>query len=140
MENPDLHPRAAWIVAGARACVGMRFRPQGRGTGGLDCVGLVIRAAASAGILVKVPGDYALAGHDLAQARTRLLEEGFRRIPRGKRGDILLKSPATRQVHFVVCTGSGVVEAHLGLRRVIERPLSPDDNWDSAWRMPAGGD
>ncbi|MFA7439472.1 MAG: peptidoglycan endopeptidase [Sphingomonadaceae bacterium] len=142
MGNPDLHPRAAWIVDGARVCVGVRFRPQGRGIDGLDCLGVVIRAAANAGIHVIAPVDYALAGQGLAQAYAGLVNQGFRRLGCGeaRAGDMLAKSPATRQVHFAICTGSGVVEAHLGMRRVIERPLSADDNWESAWRMPATGE
>jgi hypothetical protein len=53
-------------------------------------------------------------------------------------GDILLSAPATRLIHLAVRSFEGIVEAHAGLRRVVERPLGSDERWDSCWRLPIG--
>lgn len=138
MEIFDRHPAAHLIVVGARNCVGVRFRMQGRGIGGLDCLGVVIAAAANANIQVAAPMDYCLRGGSIAATYKQLKDAGFYRLVWGQPGDVLLAAPATRQVHFAIRTELGVVEAHMGMQRVIERPLEADDGWDSAWRMPSG--
>jgi hypothetical protein len=139
MPMDDRHPAADAIVAAARAVVGARFRPQGRGPEGLDCLGVAALAAGVAGI--PAPALlYPLRGVSLADAATALADAGCRRrrpecaLP----GDILLQSPAHRLIHLAVRTEVGIVEAHAALRRVIERPLAPFEIWDSAWLLPEG--
>ncbi len=133
------HPEWRAIVAGARACVGTRFRPQGRGGGGLDCLGVVIAAAAAAGIRLNARCNYVLGCTDAAEVTQSLAAFGLRCVSGGEcPGDVLISFPASGHVHFAVLTDIGLVEAHVGLRRVIERPMSADDAWQGCWRLPLG--
>lgn len=137
--GPGGHPFAQRIVEGARAELGAGFRPQGRGPGGLDCLGLIGRAARAAGIEVAVP-SYPLRGIGVDGARLLLLEAGCRELPMqvAMPGDLLMAGPATLQVHFAIRTEHGLIEANALLRRVVERPLGPDERWLTAWRLPEG--
>ena len=117
-------------AARAQALVGTRFRPQGRGEGGLDCVGVVV---ATFGISPgAVRRDYELRGDHLRALREEL-EIHFRRIPRTRirPGDVMLMSVEDRQMHLAVRTAAGFVHAHAGLRRVVETPGLPE------WRLIA---
>lgn len=112
-------------AARARALVGTRFRPQGRGPDGLDCVGVVICAFDLPPDDVR--RDYQLHGEHDVEARSYLRTQ-FRRVsPRRCRpGDLLLMRVAADQFHFGVRTRAGFVHAHAGLRRVVEAPGEPD--------------
>jgi hypothetical protein len=108
----------------ARALVGTRFRPQGRGVGGLDCVGVVlatyeIRPA-------EVRQDYRLRGSHRAEVE-QSLSKSFRRIARNaaRPGDVMLFAVADDALHLAVRTATGFVHAHAGLRRVVETPGEP---------------
>lgn len=108
----------------ARALVGTRFRPQGRGPEGLDCVGVVIAAYdLPAGNFRR---DYSLRGNHERELRAALAEK-FRRVPsttlRG--GDLMLMRVAEDQLHLGVRTQAGFVHAHARLRRVVETPAMP---------------
>lgn len=143
MAMPDGHEARLALVLGARACVGMRFRPQGRGVGGIDCLGVVAAAAAAAGIRLPVGRDYRLTGHCLAGLEAALRAAGCMAVQadRAMGGDLLLAVPAPGQAHFAVRTDRGLVEAHAGIGRVVERPLGPGElarDW-TAWRLPAAG-
>lgn len=142
MVTRDAHPAADALVAAARALTGCRFRPQGRGRDGLDCVGLVWLAAHGAGLGLRMPPAFPMRGTAITFARTALLEAGL--APLGstglaRPGDVLLAAPAVLQVHLAIRTDVGVLEAHAGVRRVTERPLWPGECWDSAWRLPMEG-
>jgi cell wall-associated NlpC family hydrolase len=109
----------------ARALVGTRFRLQGRGAGGLDCVGLAMA-------VFGVPADsvrrnYRARGDHEAEVRA-FLGGRFRRVsPRELRsGDLMLMRVATDQLHIAIRTGVGFVHAHAGLRRVVETPGMPE--------------
>jgi hypothetical protein len=53
------HPQSQAIVAAVRACIGTRFRSQGRVPGlALDCVGVALVAAQAAGEHINLTGDY----------------------------------------------------------------------------------
>jgi hypothetical protein len=109
----------------ARALVGTRFRPQGRGLEGVDCVGLVL---ATYGIPASdVRHDYRLRGEHLVELK-KALSRYFRRISgNGARpGDLMLLSVGDDQLHLAVRTASGFVHAHAGLRRVVETPGEPE--------------
>ena len=109
----------------AQALLGTRFRPQGRGEGGLDCVGVVL---ATFGIREHaVRRNYQLRGDHLREVRVALGEH-FRRVPRTqlRSGDVMLLAARERQVHLAVRTDAGFVHAHAGVRRVVETPGLPE--------------
>lgn len=142
MARSEGHPRGAWIIAGARALLGQPFKPQGRGEGGQDCLGLVIAAARSGGIKIADHGNLPLRGLTIEEACEMLARAGCcgLAVPDGRPGDVILKVPAARQIHLAVLTDVGILEAHGGLRRVIERPIAAGESWHSAWRLPMGED
>jgi cell wall-associated NlpC family hydrolase len=129
-------PRWPAIVAAARACVGTRFRSQGRVPGlGLDCVGVVLVAAAAAGITV-VPPAYALGGDHEAEAERLLSASGCGAVAAALPGDILVLAPAVQRRHLAVITPAGIVHADAGLGRVVEAPLAAGWAIIGAWRFP----
>lgn len=109
----------------ARALVGTPFRLQGRGVGGLDCVGV---AMATYGVPNEdARSNYRLRGEHEQEVR-RFLTESFRRVSAAqlRPGDLLLMKVAADQLHLGVRTDAGFVHAHAGLRRVVETPGMPD--------------
>lgn len=110
--------RADEIVARARALVGTRFRSQGRGSDGLDCVGLVAVALGRGG----VRRDYALRGGRLGALQAELRAAGLRPVERAARGDVIALRAGPGQLHLGIWTGDGLIHADAGLRRVVERP------------------
>ncbi len=142
MARSDGHPSAALVVEGARALLGRPFRPQGRSAEGQDCLGLVIAAARAGGIRVAEHRNLPLRGLATEEACALLARAGCREltVPEARPGDILLQVPAARQIHLAIVTMLGIVEAHGGLRRVVERPLAAGEQWHSAWRLPMGDD
>jgi len=120
------------VAARARACVGVRFRPQGRDVAmGLDCVGL---AAVAAGVKA-VRSDYSLRGNHRGELERELRGLGFYLAEEAAMGDILLFDAGPAQVHLGVLTGEGVVHADAGLRKVVERPLPFAWSLLSIWRL-----
>lgn len=107
-------------IARARSFIGTPFRLQGRGQDGLDCVGLI---ALVHGLKGEAPDNYGLRGFDRAAAET-LLDRHFarRRTECPRPGDLVLLLPGRAQLHLGLWTGSGLVHAHAGLRRVVETP------------------
>ncbi|WP_380874220.1 hypothetical protein ACFB49_46520 [Sphingomonas sp. DBB INV C78] len=121
------------IVARARACVGARFRPQGRSAAdGLDCVGV---AGIAFGVTA-LPRDYVLRGVALARVEAAAEAAGLRRIEAegGAAGDLLLVEAGPAQVHLLVATAAGFVHADAGLRRVVETPGPPRWPVLAVWR------
>lgn len=118
------------VVARARALVGTRFRPQGRGADGLDCVGLV---AVSIG-LERAPRDYAMRGGGVARAEAELATAGMVRGEAVAAGDVLLLAAGPGQLHLGIWTGAGLIHADAGLRRVVERPGPAPWRVISSWR------
>lgn len=103
----------------------------------MDCVGLVLLALEAAGVRLNVVQDYPLRPNRVEEAERRLGQLGLLRVDgRDVRpGDIVLTEPQAALLHFVVATGDGVVEAHAGLRRVVERPWRPDEAIVSIWSV-----
>ena len=131
-----MHPASAAIVAAARACVGTRFRPQGRVPGlALDCVGLALVAARAAGVAVAAPA-YALGGDREPGLDEALVDAGLTIVAAPCPGDLLVVAPSPGRRHLAIVTDRGVVHAHAGLGRVVEGP--PDAAWHlvGAWRLP----
>jgi cell wall-associated NlpC family hydrolase len=129
---------AKWpaIVAAARACLGTRFRSQGRVPGlGLDCVGLVLVAAAAAGVVVPALPAYRLGGV-CPDFEAIFAACGARHTVAALPGDVLTLVPAPGQRHFGIVTPAGIVHAHAGLDRVVEGPIDPAWAIDGAWRLP----
>jgi lipoprotein Spr len=134
------HPRADRILAAARACIGLRFRPQGRGPEGMDCLGLALFCCESLGLAVAPPAHWGLRAAGPEAVGPELARRGFlaRPVPARIAGDLLLAAPGTRQLHFAICAGTGVIEADMGLRRVVERPFPWAWPIVAAWRFPLG--
>ena len=112
-------------AARAQALVGTRFRAQGRGEGGLDCVGVILATFELPAASVR--RDYSLRGDHLREIR-EALEAPFRRVPRShlRAGDVMLLEAGERQFHLAVKTGPGFVHAHANIRRVVETPGEPE--------------
>ena len=126
------------IVARARACLGTRFRLQGRVPGlGLDCLGLVVAALADAGRVFECPRDYTLRGEGLVErARAGLAAAGGIRVGGVWRcGDVILFEPVPGAVHLAIVAEGGVIQAHLGVGRVVEGPADPAWAVCSVWRF-----
>lgn len=137
------HPRAIDIIAAVRACVGTRFRSQGRAPGlGLDCAGVVLVAARAAGMRLPALPFYQLGGDNEAAFDAFPAVAGLRAIheavsgDEAAPGDVWLFAPAPRQRHLAVqvTEKSGesrgprhFVHAHAGVGRVVESPA------DVAW-------
>jgi murein DD-endopeptidase / murein LD-carboxypeptidase len=117
----------------ARALVGVRFRPQGRGSDGLDCVGVVVETFALDRLGVRQ--NYSLRGDHREEIEARLRED-FRRVPlrQMQPGDVMLMSLGRQQMHLGVRTDAGFVHAHAGIRRVIETPGVPEWPLVAAYR------
>ena len=108
----------------ATALVGTPFRLQGRGPGGLDCIGLALRVFDLPDEHVR--NDYRLRDR-LDQRSEQMIRQFFLRVRTGstKPGDLLLLAAPANQVHFAVKTARGFVHAHAGLRQVVETPGQP---------------
>jgi lipoprotein Spr len=108
----------------ARALVGAPFRPQGRGIGGLDCVGLALSTYGLPADAVR--RDYRLRGEYEREVR-KYLHGLFRPIAaaNSRPGDLLLMQIASDQLHMAVRTLHGFVHADAQLRKVVETPGEP---------------
>ncbi len=131
-----MHSRQIAIVAAVRACVGTRFRPQGRIAGvGLDCIGVALIAAAAAECPAMAPA-YALGGDHETRLDAAVAALGCAMVPDPRDGDLLVLAPGPGRRHLAVVTDRGVVHAHAGVRRVVEGPLDPAWIYIAAWRFP----
>lgn len=131
-----MHSRSAAIVAAVQACIGTRFRAQGRRPGvALDCVGLALIAADAAGCAMIAPA-YTLGGDHEARLDDAVAALGCHAVAVPAAGDLLVLAPAAGRRHLAIVTGRGVVHAHAGLGRVVAGP--PDPAWAliAAWRFP----
>lgn len=121
------------MVARARACVGARFRLQGRDpASGLDCVGVAARAFA----VDPPPARYGLRGGAAAALMEAIGATGVRRVPRDEAaaGDLMLVEAGPHQFHLLVLTDTGFVHADARLRRVVEARGRPDWPVLAVWR------
>lgn len=109
-------------VKRARALLGMRFRPQGRGAEGLDCIGLALLAFGIAPEAVR--RNYMLRGAHLEELQETILRF-FRKVRNVQPGDLLLLAPAPDQYHLAIRTSEGHIHADASLRRVVETPGDP---------------
>ena len=126
--------RGGAVAAAARAMLGVRFRAQGRGAEGVDCVGLVAVALAAGGYAGPVPRGYRLRGGDPERVAAQL----DRVLVRGdgeQVGDLLLCASGPGQLHLAIRVEDGIVHADAGLRRVVERPGEVPWPLIGAWRL-----
>jgi cell wall-associated NlpC family hydrolase len=122
------------VARRARSLIGTRFRPQGRGRDGIDCVGVAAFALGLPAAVVR--RDYALRGAALEDLAGVLRGLGLAEVEAAAPGDIAVFVPGPAQLHLgVVTAGGAFVHADLGLKRVVERPLPAP--WPSAglWRL-----
>ena len=112
-------------AARAQALVGTRFCAQGRGEGGLDCIGVVLATFDIPPDAVR--RDYKLRDDHHLQEIRQQLEHHFRRVGSAglRPGDVMLLKAGERQLHLAVRTMLGFVHAHAGIRRVVETPGTP---------------
>ena len=118
----------------ARALVGTRFRLQGRGERGLDCIGLVIAAF---GLDAReFRRDYRLRSQHRRELENGLAAH-FRRVAPGasRPGDVMLMVVDEQQLHLGVKTELGLVHAHAGIGRVVETPGAPEWPVLDAYRL-----
>lgn len=144
--EPAGHPQAREIVAAVRACIGTRFRSQGRSPGvGLDCVGVALAAADAAGMTKPVMPHYQLGGDNEAVAATLTDIAGLVRITDARPGDLWIFAPAPGQRHFAVQVTETAsidsqprrfVHAHAGIGRVVESPADPAWIQVAVFRFP----
>jgi len=130
------------IVTEARRWIGARWRHQGRGPAGVDCIGLLIVVADG----LRVP-HHDVTAYDRRATGTRLLEEFARALDpvalsEARPGDILVFAETTYPCHAGFLTARHgtlhLLHAHALRRCVLEEPLT--EPWLSrrraAWRIP----
>lgn len=120
--------RAEQVIAAARAAIETPFRHQGRIVGrGLDCAGLAIHCAHSAGVLTYDENDYPRnpGGGRLESAFDKQPE--LTRIPVSEilPGDVLLMRFDGQPQHVAIMVdGGNIVHAYQPSGRVVEHILS----------------
>lgn len=107
-------------IAAARALRGTPFRLQGRDERGLDCVGLI---AVVFDLTAEAPCDYGLRG-TMPDRAAAMLDRHFSRRRNGPpvAADVVLFDGGPAQLHLGLWSGSSLIHAHAGLRRVVETP------------------
>lgn len=114
------------FIAAARACLGTPFHPQGRSVGGgLDCAGLIIIAAAAAGVTLHdtpaydMPPSAATLLHGLTQ--NNLTPQAFI-VPSA----LLLFRIGGQPQHMAIASGSdSMIHAYAPAGRVVETNIGP---------------
>ncbi len=128
------------FVAAALACVGARFKLQGRDPAyGLDCVGLLAWCASRVGLPVADRLDYGLHS-DPAQLAAHLQASGFVDITGAAGADeaiapgrVLVFALSGSPNHAAISTPQGIVHADMRLRRVVHHQLA------ASWRAAVRG-
>ncbi|MEM6681144.1 MAG: NlpC/P60 family protein [Pseudomonadota bacterium] len=120
---------AAQFIAAARLCLGTRFRHQGRSPAhGLDCVGLIIVAARSAGREVHDMRAYGRQPQPADFARY-IKKNALSSADTPSPGAIGLFSFGAGPQHAGIFTDIGIIHAYAPARKVIEHGFR--DPWPS---------
>lgn len=115
------------LVRAARAYLGVPWRHLGRTRAGVDCIGLVILAAADVGLSLPDPAPY-----EREPQGARLLDgisAHARRVASVKPGDILVFRMGVYGGHVGIATThraygvAGVLHAYAPRRHVVEQPM-----------------
>lgn len=116
------------IIESARACVGARFRPQGRALEyGLDCIGVALHAYLPPEARATLRRGYRLRGERAEDLITEIESCPFTRIAgeAAAAGDLLVLESGPGQLHVAILTEAGFIHADARLRRVAEVPGPP---------------
>lgn len=100
------------IVKSARACLGTKFRHQGRIPGvGLDCAGLAVVAMRENGVQVRDLINYGKTPHDGLLKSVLDMQPGLYEIPAldASYGDVLLIRFGKEPTHIAICSGEDMI-------------------------------
>ena len=117
------------IIAAARECLGINFKHQGRGEGGIDCVGLLAYVADRLEIETNDRTDYAKNPKGTLLINALDEQKFLRRIKvrKIKTGDVLVIKIGRNPQHVAIFTGENIIHAYVKSRKVVEHIL--DDEW-----------
>ena len=118
------------ILISARGAIGIPFRHQGRSDNGLDCAGLVVRCADSAGLDYFDQGDYPRrpGGSRLETALDAQPCLVRVQVSCAQPGDVLLIRFMSDPQHLAIHAGSTMIHAWEKVGKVCEHSL---DEWRS---------
>lgn len=109
------------IILAARQTVGTPFHHGGRLPGvGLDCIGVVVCAAAACGLLHRDQAAYPLRPN--GQLRISL-DAQLVSVPEAMAGDVLLMTFGDEPHHVAIYTGLTLIHAYASVRRCVEQPM-----------------
>jgi murein DD-endopeptidase / murein LD-carboxypeptidase len=116
------------FVAAARACVGVRFRLQGRDpASGLDCIGLVIWSARQCGLALPDAQDYVLTDNpmrlDVALRAAPILPVDPASLVAG---DLVRLLSNGQPLHLAICGEGTLIHSDMRCRKVVEHRCTPD--------------
>ena len=118
------------FVGAARDWLGVPWRHLGRTRAGVDCIGLVLVAAAAAGLEIEDPAPYAREPQGAALMHG-VLAHGVR-VAEARAGDVLVFRMGLYGGHVGIATthrtygGPGVLHAYAPHRHVVEQPMDAD--------------
>ena len=110
------------LIKVARTYVKTPFHHQGRLPGiGLDCIGVIVCAAAACGLLHCDVAAYPLRpnGQLLENLNVQLVA-----VPNRMAGDVLLMSFGGEPHHVALFTGETIIHAYITVKRCIEQPMA----------------
>lgn len=118
-------PAALSLVRAARTFLGVPFVHAGRDRNGVDCVGLVLAAAAEAGLFDYTPRPYQRGDHSrlIAEVTRFAAPAAGDPVP----GDLLLMRVRGELTHVALVTEAGtIIHAHERVGRVVEQTLTAE--------------
>ncbi|MEM6832526.1 MAG: NlpC/P60 family protein [Pseudomonadota bacterium] len=116
----DANTRSALMIAAARACLGTRFRHQGRQRRhGLDCLGLVVVAARAAGIALIDSRCYSRQPSP-SDFQYYVLANRLVKANKPAPGTVGVFDFGSGPQHVALFTPSGMIHAYAPSRKVVE--------------------
>ncbi|MEO0413205.1 MAG: NlpC/P60 family protein [Pseudomonadota bacterium] len=111
------------MVAAARACLGTRFRHQGRSqAAGLDCLGLIVVAARAAGMELKDAAAYSRQPNQ-SDFEHYVGVNRMSRCDKIKPGRVGVFDFGAGPQHVALFTPIGIIHAYAPARKVVEHGL-----------------